>query len=41
MEELELEEYANKVAEKMGSKDLCVKVNLNSKLKSDGKLFCK
>jgi predicted SprT family Zn-dependent metalloprotease len=41
MEELELEEYANKVAEKMGSKDLCVKVNLNSKLKSDGKLYIK
>jgi predicted SprT family Zn-dependent metalloprotease len=41
MEELELEEYANKVAEKMGFKDLCVKVKPNSKLKSDGRLYIK
>jgi len=41
MEELELEEYANKVAERMSSKDLHVKVKLNSKLKSDGKLSIK
>jgi hypothetical protein len=37
----ELEEYAKKVAENMGFKDLCVKVKLNPNLKSDGKLSLK